>query len=269
MGIITSLSNEEYHARKDAISNSGITDILQSPLHYYARHLDPQRPPRQVKAGQLEGTLAHCAILEPDEFDSRYRIGPAVSRATKAWKEAAEQALADGVELIKPEQYDVAWAQADSVRRIEDARYLLSKGKPEVSAFWTDADTGAQCRCRPDWVHGEDGAILVDVKTCGDASPDDFARQIARKGYHRQDAFYVDGYSEAAGVGVAGFIFLAVEATWPYAASLVSLDDDSRDQGRHEYKRALELYRECMTFNDWPGYSRGIQQIRLPNWRLA
>lgn len=265
-GIVDGMPSDEYHALP-GISNSGLRDMAQSPAHFYALHLDPRRPEPTEKAGQLEGTLAHCAILEPAEFDSRYVVGPDVSRATKEWKafEASESRQA-----IKPQQRDVALSQALSVRSLPDVERLLSKGRPEVSAFWRDKETSELCRCRPDWVHpvGDHGVILVDVKTYSDASPREFSRQVARKGYHGQAAWYSDGFEKASGKQVLGFVFVAVETAWPYASSAVMLDDEGIAKGRADNRALLARYAQCRASGIWPGYSTGIELISLPQWAL-
>lgn len=264
LGLRFNLPAEQYHAMP-GVSASGLRDFARSPLHYFALHLDPARPAPTEKAGQLEGTLAHCAILEPDQFDARYAIGPDVSRTTKEWKawEASETRQA-----IKPQQAAVARAQARSVRLLPDVARLLSVGQPEVSAFWIDPATGEQCRCRPDWVHpvGEDAVILLDVKTYSDASPEEFARQVARKGYHCQAAWYSDGYAAASGKRVLGFVFVAVETAWPYAACACMLDDEGLQRGRDINAGLMASYAECRSTGVWPGYSQTIELITLPAW---
>jgi exodeoxyribonuclease VIII len=101
-----------------------------------------------------------------------------------------------------------------------------------------------------------------------DASADEFARQIARKRYHVQDAFYSDGYASATGVDVMGFLFVAVEAEFPFAANAVMLGERSREQGRNEYRRNLATYSACRKRGVWPGYGDRIQLIELPNYAL-
>lgn len=261
--IIRSLSNEDYHACQYAISNSGLGDILRSPMHYWAKHLNPARPPERVRGGQLEGSLAHCTILEPEAFDDRYMVGPDVRRGTKAWDAAEAQAA--GRVLIKPDQYDVAMRQAEAVRNHPELREYLAAGEAEVSAFWEDPETGVLCRCRPDWVNGP---IVLDVKTYSDADPDEFARQVARKGYYRQDAFYTDGYGIAAGTEVERFLFVAVESDYPYAVSVTELDDEARMIGRLEYRRGVDRYAECVESGEWPGYGSEIIPIGLPAYKV-
>lgn len=270
VGIISGMPASEYHAMPGFLSNTGLSWLARSPEIFYARALDPNRPPEKERAGQLEGTLAHCAILEPAEFGKRYRVGPDVSsRSVKAWKEAEEVATADGLQLIKPEQYDTAMRQAESVRRLPDIAELLSAGEPEVSAFWRDTATDVLCKCRPDWTHpAGDSAILVDVKTYSDASPGEFARQIARKGYYRQAAWYSRGYTVASGRPVLAFVFLAVETEYPFAASAVMLDDAALEQGARECARLTELYARCLERQEWPGYSRAIELVSLPRYLL-
>lgn len=265
-GIYHEIENETYHAGP-GISNSGLGDILQSPRHYYARHLDPARPARTPTQPQEDGTIAHCAILEPDQFHERYVVGPDVSRATKAWKEAC--AANPGKTLIKPDQYTRAMLQRDAVWAIPDVAEALSAGRPEVSAYWNDPETGVLCRCRPDWVHETPaGVILLDAKTYSDASPREFARQVARMRYYRQASFYSDGYAVASGKPVLGFVFAAVETNYPFAASATMLDEEALAVGANEYRRALDIYAECLRTNAWPGYPQSIGVMSLPAWAM-
>lgn len=265
-GIYHGMPNAEYH-RAAGLSNTGIGSLRQSPHHYWARHLDPARPVAEETTAQLDGTLAHCAILEPDEFDKRYRVGPDVSRATKAWKEAEADAARDGMQLIKPEQYDRALRQAAAVRMIPDVAEALASGRPEVSAFWIDEETEVLCKCRPDWVHETaGGVILLDIKTYSDASPREFERQASRMAYHRQDAWYCDGYAAASGMPVLAFIFVAVEMGWPHAASAAMFDDDSRAAGRAQCREALTVYAECLRNRAWPSYPNHIELITVRPW---
>jgi len=265
--IVHGIDINDYHAGA-AISNSGLSDILQSPYHFWSRHLDPKRPERPPTQPQEDGNVSHCAILEPDEFTKRYVVGPDVSRATKIWKEFCQ--IHDDKTVIKPDQYTRAMRQRDAAWRIPDIAEALSVGWAEVSAYWTDEETGVLCRCRPDFVHdcGHGSVVLIDVKTYTDARPREFAKQCARMNYHRQDAFYSDGYKVAANVDVKGFIFLSVEMPWPHAAAAAILDDDSRKTGRSQYSYALSRYAKSLKEDNWPGYPEIIETMRLPEWAI-
>lgn len=289
-GVYPDLDIDAYHADTTAISKTGLDLIDRSPLHYFSGYLDPNRPPHEndETVARLVGHLAHCSILEPAEFEKRYAVLPpdAPRRPTSAqwnaknpssdsmmamawWREWL--ANNEGKTVITHEQRETAMRQAESVRKIPDIREALDRGRPEVSAYWRDPQTGVMCRCRPDWRHdaGERRVILVDVKTYSNAEPFEFARQIPRMRYEVQDAYYTDGYALAADVDVLGFIFLAVETEYPYAASAVMLDDAGRDQGRASYHRNLETYARCLKTGEWPGYATGIQPVSLPRWALT
>lgn len=286
-GLYRGVPIEDYHAGL-GISKSGLDDMDRSPAYYYATHLDPNRPAPKARSGQLEGTLAHCAILEPEEFGKRYVVIPedAPRRPTSiqvnaknpsqetikavAWWGDFLEANAQKT-IIGAQEYDTAWRQAEAVRKLPDVAEALATGWAEESAYWIDPQTGELCRCRPDWVHpcGTSGRILLDVKTYSDASPAEFARQVARKKYHRQDAFYSDGYGIASGCNVLAFIFVAVETEYPFGASATMLDDAAKAQGVIDYRRPLDLYAACKKSGNWPGYSTGIETISLPAWALT
>lgn len=268
IGLHYLLSNDAYHADVDSISKSGLDEMARSPAHYYARRLDPQRPSPRDKAGQFEGTLAHCAVLEPAEFAKRYSVHAVMNRNTKAWH-AIEENCAEGVVPIQKDQYDKAMRQAESVRALPEVNEALTAlGHAEISACWRDEDTGVLCRCRPDWTYwaGDSGAILLDLKTYSDASAAQFVRQVARKNYAGQAGYYTDGFGAASGLMVHGFVFVAVETEWPYAAACYMLDHESLEAGRRWYRHHLGVYAECLRTGVWPGYSPRIELLTLPRW---
>lgn len=286
-GVYYDIDINVYHGGP-AISKSGLDDMEKSPATYYDFHINPARPPRKEKPGQLEGQLAHCSTLEPLEFLKRYAVVPddaprtptaaqlgaknpsAESRAAMDWW---EQFNADnaGKRAIKQAQYEAAMRQAESIFKLKAAAEMLAKGRPEVSAYWKDPINGELCRCRPDFVHDASASevVLLDVKTYSDASPDEFARQTARKRYHVQDSFYTDGFAFASKQSVLGFVFLAVETEWPYAASCTMLDREAKEQGAMDYRRNLELYAHCRKTGVWPGYSDDIVTISMPKWAIT
>ena len=109
----------------------------------------------------------------------------------------------------------------------------MTGGAAEVTGMWNQH--GAPCKSRMDYLAG---ATIFDVKTCRDASPDGFARQIASFSYHLQAAHYSAGYREIVGWDLDRFMFIAVETEAPYMCRLYTLDPRSLQTGRLMMERA-------------------------------
>jgi len=190
---------------------------------------------------------------------------------------AAHEAECEGKEIITEEEYEKACAIRDAVMSHPAASQLFKAGSgvAELSCYWTDPDTGIECRCRPDWWR-KDG-LIVDLKTSRDASEDGFSKSINDYRYHVQDPFYTDGIELALEQNTnalimpkpKAFIFVAVESTAPYAVSVYRLGDESREIGRREYKEDLAKYASCKKSDTWNAYSNKIETIELPHWRLS
>lgn len=284
-GLYFDISNEAYHSGP-GVSKSALDKIARSPAHYFAHYLDPKRPPpSDPTPAMLTGTLAHCAILEPAEFDKRYVVVPADAprKPTEAQRNAKKPsddtlaaiawwdsfAAANGDKLvIDAEQRAKAFAQSEALRRLPDLAEAFGKGFAEASAYWIDEATGLLCKCRPDWVYdcGDAGVVLVDVKTTTDASPREFQRSVAKWRYHVQAAWYSDGFEKATGRTVLAFVFAAVDNEWPHMPSAMMLDYVSITEGRNLYRRDLDRLAGCMAANEWPGYSQAIETISIPTW---
>lgn len=71
-GIYYDMPPAEYHAAP-GLSNSGMKDLMVSPLRYWHKHINPDAPPDDPTDAMLRGSALHCAVLESEEtFDSRY-----------------------------------------------------------------------------------------------------------------------------------------------------------------------------------------------------
>lgn len=264
------MSNDAYHAA-EGISASGLKLIGRSPLHYWAKYLDPNRQIEEPTPALRLGTAIHAAVLEPMRFKQEYVVAPRVDRRTKEGKEtwAAFEAecAAAGATPISADDFKTCMSISERLNRHPAASVLFRSGSPELSMWWEDADTGVLCKCRPDWLI--DGVAVIDVKSTQDASAAGFARSVANYEYHMQAAWYLDGVRACLGNDAPqAFIFAAFEKDAPHAVAFYNADAEMIEIGRREYRRRLAIYAACKRSDVWPGYPPEITTLALPAWVL-
>lgn len=261
------LSNADYHS-SSAISKSGLDELAKSPLHFWNKYLNPEKPETVWTDAFTVGAALHNLVLEPQNFDKEFTLLPEINRRTKAGREeyaAFEKANKDKI-LLKPEQLEVCQRMASSIESHDKASsYLDGFGKAETSIFF-DWD-GVECRCRPDYIR-EDG-VVVDVKTAACAHPSIWPKKAYDFRYHVQTAFYSEGYRQAFGEYPKAFVFVVVEKTEPYGVSVFKASDDILNAGLIDCVRDLELYRRCLKDDKWPGYAEDKElDLSLPGYAL-
>ena len=169
-----------------------------------------------------------------------------------------EQLVARGIFLVS--------RMAQAVWSHPAAGMLLQwAGKAETTHMWTDAATGLECKCRPDWLT-DDGSIVVDLKTTKDASPRGFKQSVANYRYHVQAAWYLHGLEQATSKRPDQFIFICVETTAPYAVAVYAADAEMIERGHDQAMRDLAKLAVCKAADHWPSYSDQIETISLPGW---
>ena len=268
-GIYQTLSNEEYHAGP-GISQSALSVVARSPLHYWARYVDPNREPSKQTDAMRLGTAIHMAVLEPAEFGRRYHAAPSVDRRTKEGKAeyqaASERAETEGAMLLPLDDAMTCLAIAQQVRKHPTARRLFADGRAEQSIYWTDRETGLLCRARPDWLTGR---MMVDLKSTDDASLESFQRSAWNYRYWMQAAWYMDGWEEVTGERLDAFVFAAFEKSAPYACAFYFADEGMLDRGRQEYRKLLRIVADCQAANEWPGYPAEVRALGVPTWAIT
>lgn len=258
--IFYDMSNADYHAHS-AISKSGLDKIAISPAHYLAYK---QGQTKRTDALDFGGAL-HDFILLPETFSENHIVLPEDFNARlKVSQEQLKKWEADSKNIVKHSDFEKIQAMAQSVKAHQSANSLLQNGRPEVSVFWHDDETGEECRCRPDYWNMHN--IIVDLKTTQDSSPHGFAKSIANYRYHVQAAFYMHGVYSATGQYPKGFVFVAIEKEPPYAVGVYTLDDNAIALGRELYQRDLRTLHEAKKSQQWQAYNPKIETLSLPAW---
>lgn len=261
------MDNTAYHAHP-AVSKSHLDLISRSPLHYWARYLDPDRVAPEPSPQMRLGTALHTHVLELSRWDQEIAVAPPINRLTKAGKEewAAFMAASADRTVITADDAAQVQAMGRAVYRHPAAAMLLGlPGKAETTHMWTDASTGLECKCRPDWLT-DDGSIVVDLKTTKDASPRGFRQSVANYRYHVQAGWYLHGLEQATGKRPDQFIFICVESTAPYAVAVYAADAEMIERGHDQAMRDLAKLAVCKAADHWPSYSEQIEPLSLPGW---
>lgn len=276
-GAYSDITNEVYHRDPDlcpgpSISSSGLKTILgKSPRHYwFDSPLNPERPPEKDKPHFNVGKAAHDILLLSDRWPECYHILPeGFSFAkTKAMAEEiaeAEAARDAGKCLLKHEEAETVRAMAAALKANPCAAAALTNGESEVTLAWQDAETSVWLRARPDFLPHK-RQIIPDLKTAANGSPKAFARAIADHGYHMAAALYLDGIKAIFGHYPSNWLHIVLEKEPPHVVSLYELPGEDIERGRWLNRKAIRLYAECLSRDNWPGYSDEPSQIGLPGW---
>lgn len=233
-----------------------------SPLHYLTRI----QVPRADTDAFLYGRLVHCAVLEPDQMSGRYKVRPGgIDGRTKEGKIQLAALDEQPGELVSLQWWDSAVDIAAAVREDPIAAPYLADLDVEVPIYWTDQETGMQCKGRAD---GISKTALVGLKTTKNIDIRRFANDAAKFGYHLQWAFYYDGWLASTGEELPP-VEIVVESHPPHDVVVYRIPEEVLDAGREAYRTALVTVRECRKSRIWPGVANGVElTFQLPKWAV-
>jgi hypothetical protein len=296
---IDDLAFEAYMAHPAPGSSFLWRMLDRSP--YHARYAPP------LKGDQFSlGTLVHSLLLEPDLAEEQVLVLPSVNITTnagkaelvefytskltmmevpeapdkpegkrldailKGYREACDEM---GYQVVGKEMMDTAKAMRDSVLSTRLGSVTLDKGVAERSMFIRDPVTGLHLKGRVDWI--PDGhELLIDVKTTQSAKESDFARSMAKYGYHVQTALYRWIHQLIIGARRPWeSLHLVVESEPPYDTVFYRIDEDAITRGEQKMRRAIDMLSWCVMHNEWPGLAWSwndqqdeIKPLSLPGW---
>lgn len=268
------LTSEAYHAHY-AIGASMMETFRVSRWEYYSQYVAKSVERGPPTDAMILGTLVHLQLLEPERVEQEFATLPAKTTGGDAWnwrkpdhrKERDDWIAKQAPKaVVEPDVLLTSGKIADAIRSNWHARRLIENdGESEFSIFWTDVETGLECKCRVDWM----AAIPLDIKTTCDPSPATYARQLVNLGYHRKLAHYLDGLAHFVGEPIP-MVHLAAGTSEPFLVATYDIDDrDQRGQslGNRQRRRTLRQLAECYATGDWrEPWEKQITSLRLPGW---
>lgn len=269
-GIYDLLPSETYHAHKESYSRSSLMDFDKSPFHYWAKHLNPERPIKESTLQMFLGSAFHALILEPHLFADQYAIQPPkvllknVGREIyDAYKREIELLECGEKQILSPDEMQILWGMEKSLYKNNKAIELLNNAEIEKSFFWRDKKSGLMVKSRPDILHKN---MYVDLKTCSDASPRAYQREMIDYGYHIQGAMVRDAIRNLENREMNNVINICVETKYPFTTAIYIIDEEALDFAEKKYKAILLDLKQCLETNEWPAYD--IQTIGVPAWAM-
>lgn len=238
------------------IRYSHLRAIGRSPAHY--RHAcEGQR--EQTPAMRL-GTIVHGLVLGGGQtvvYDGE--------RRGKAWADFA--AAHEGRDIVTATEVARAVPIADAVAADPVAGPLLRApgARREETLSWSME--GLACQGTPDSFDPTTG-ILLDLKTCSDASPRAFSRHAWSYSYHAQLAWYAHALT-LAGHTVRECLLVAVETSAPYGVTVHRLSPRLLEEGHRQWRAWWEQLRVCIAADQWPGYAETVCELDVPAWIVS
>lgn len=246
---------------------SGIADAIlrQSPLHAKWQHPKLSPAYRQEEDGRFDiGTAAHSLILEGDD---KVAVCEFNDWRTKASQEQRDLARSNRMVPLLAKHYkavkEMVAVARDFMKNCEIGASLAG-AQPELTLIAKDGDIWL--RARPD-LTSTDNSVLVNYKTCENASPDVFCRQITRMGYDLSAVFYERAMS-LLGHRSEEF-FIAQEITPPYACSLSGLDSAAREIAEQKLGLALSIWERCLKTGRWNAYPTRCHYASPSSYEMA
>lgn len=276
-GVYEKVSEEIYHGDKDSLSSSGARLLLppSTPAHFRAAVDEPRDPNKNYDYGHVAhkmvlGEGGQIFMLDPaiHGVDAKGNLSAKPASCGK-WIAASKAARNKGQIPMAKSEIQKAQRMAGRVYEHPLAQALLLEGKPEVSGYWHDDETGVRLRVRFDYLPDRPGRlIIVDYKTAEDASQDAFERACASYGYHIQDAWYREAARQLGLDDDPGFIFIVQEKKPPYEVNVIQLDPEHVELGARQARRAIRTFAECRERKQWPGYGDGPVTAKLPAYAV-
>ena len=241
------MTEREYN-EAPGIRRSDLWKIRESPEKFLWATTHETEP----SPAMLFGAAAHMMVLEPDEWVSNYAI-------------------------VARDDFDTMYAMREAIRGCKLADTLLNcSGDTELPIFWTDKDTGEQCKVKLDRLIQVDGKyVVVDYKTAANAETEEFCRSIIRFGYHVQCAMYTEAVMVEKKLNYRpDFIFVVQEKKEPYSVNVVRVSGDSNVMlyGIDTFRELIGTLHNCKALNYFPGYLGmygEMNDAELPPWVLV
>lgn len=231
-----------------------------------------------AKGGTLAQRASRIRAAEAKLVAAGEQIEPC-----KLWIEVedAHRVFANGRQQIDKRLIERLEFSNDTLRLHDTTRELLTGGRPEVSIFWTDEETGVELKARLDYLKSP---VIVDLKTFSNIRglhvDDAVAQTVAAHKYGLQAVMYCDALKAVEKVQPQfTFIFLESGPVPNVVVRHLAAQTEGETSvywancHRH-YRHLIGLYQHCVKRwgfeRAWaePVFAQTFLDEDLPSWAL-
>lgn len=267
-GIVDAMPAAKYHGATAYTSSSDLKYLhSKSPFHYHVMKTTGVGRVKQTDE-MIKGSMLHCLLLNPEDFESEFYLLPEMDRRTKVGREAYQIAMDNAGERIvaSVDLYEEAKLMLGSVKENQRAMELLGPCKTEVSYFWKCAFSSLSMRARVDACTAD---YMIEVKTSRSAEPSAFERQAFNMSYDLSASHYCEGMRAQGDDRPRTVYFLVVENYAPFVTQVYKADELFMESGHDKWMSAVTKLESAMATDKWIGYSpEPVLPLSAPKWSV-
>lgn len=243
-----SCTNEQYHSNRTFYSSSALKVLLENVPLFHKKYILNEKIEEPVNHNFTFGTFVHTLLLEPHLVEKEFTFFSG-SKSTKEFEDFKEK------NKEKTILTNTAWNNGLFLQQtVEESPYIeYIRGGEAEKTFCGQIDN-MPIKVRADYI--KDNYIL-DVKTTsanifkdnGEVNLSKVADVCANYKYALSAALYLDMFKKEK-KELTSFIFWFINKhTGKHC--LVEASDEFLDYGRAQYKKAIQIFKECKANNTW------------------
>lgn len=280
-GAVLNLQNSVYHALDQYWSSTDLKTMYEaSPAHFKQKYFETKlkddkltliRKPKPDKKPTYEmilGSLVHCLMLAPHDFEAEFFRMPDLNLRTNDGKAEKERLLTEnsGKLAITDEMLVQANNMRSSLQANKRVMELLSAGHKEMSFFWTCKFSGLNFKAKLDQASSKH---FCEMKTTGSADSEAFSKKADDMNYDLSLIHYSMGMKEILQLEPPVY-FIVVEQDEPHVTQVYRAGQGFLVTGHAKWLSAVTKLETGIKKNEWPGYFPEDMEMTLepPPWAV-
>ena len=265
-GIYRAMPAGQYHAI-DAASQSYLKLLAAGDSPFEVRH--QMLNPRPSTPATRLGTALHSLMFDdPATFAAKVVLCPPFNKHKPSEREAYAEFVAAHTELTIIDtvaQWDLVHAMAAALHEHPFCRtYLPLITQRELTLIGRHPEHGLPMKARLDAVV-ESESMILDVKSTLSVNPYFREREVRKRGYLHQGAFYAD-HARDHGIDARHYCLLWVKNKPPHEVVPARLTDTTLAIGRKGLEKPMAVMAECYRTGEWPQQTATLVDQSLSEW---
>lgn len=202
------------------------------------------------------GRAYHSFVLTPKLFEQHYHVMPKVRRQGAEWEQVLQNTGLPPSSIFWDEELAQMKAMRSVLAKHSTFPGLLKDSLRELTIYFTaihsNSDLKVPCKARID-IYNKSLGILGDIKTAKDVTLNYFPREIFRRQYNLQMAWYKLAL-ESRGLPVHQVIIIAQRKDPGYGVQQYQLTDMNLNEAKVENDLLFSSFCACQNSGNWPSY---------------